>query len=341
MAEWILPPYTVESVALADGGQQIDWGLTLLGIPALWAKTRGKGVRVAILDTGIATQHQDLKDAILDAQDFTGSRNGVADVAGHGSHVAGTIGARDNPGGVVGVAPDCGLLVGKVLGDNGSGSNTQVANGIRWAISTRADIISMSLGSPMPDATIQQAINDALAAGIIVVCAAGNDGPVLDTIGYPAKWPGVISVGSIDRQKQISKFSSRGDRVDIVAPGDRILSDWPPNSLAMLSGTSMATPLVSGVVALMIAAARLDGTASTLTPSRVIELLRSTATDAGPPGKDSAYGYGIIDPNKLLTPVVPIPVPPVIPVPPPTGATISFSSPIAAGTYVLTQVAGS
>lgn len=307
-----LPPYKVESV-FAARAQVIDWGIDAVGIPNLWKSTRGAGVRVAVLDTGIAMNHVDLKDAIEDGKDFTRSASGWGDVQGHGTHVAGTIAARDNTTGVVGVAPDCRLLIGKVLGDNGSGSSAGVAAGILWAIEQKAHVISMSLGSPQPDGRIKEAIDRALEAGVFVVAAAGNEGPNLNTVGWPASYDGVISVGAIDRQKRVTRFSSRGKRVDIVAPGDAIVSTFPPNGLASLSGTSMATPLVAGVVALIIAKhLESEGESPVDTPAELLEHLRRTAIDIDAPGFDVNAGWGLIDPEKLLALVPDKP-----PVPPP------------------------
>src|SRR3990167_7997765 len=181
---YTLPQYTVNSVAMS-AGQKIDWGLSLLGVPELWKITRGEGVRVAILDTGISPLHHDLAPAIELAQDFTGSRSGYSDVSGHGTHCAGTIAARDNDGGVVGIANQCSLLIGKVLGDDGSGASSWIAKGIRWAADNKADIISMSLGSPYPDPQMKAAIDYAVGKGVIVISAAGNEGPGDNTTGYP------------------------------------------------------------------------------------------------------------------------------------------------------------
>lgn len=296
---YTLPPFTVNSVQLS-AGQKIDWGLSLLGVPELWKVTRGEGVRVAILDTGISPMHPDLAPAIELAQDFTNSSSGWSDVAGHGSHTAGTIAARDDDNGVVGIANQCSLLVGKVLGDDGSGASSWIAKGIRWAADNKADVISMSLGSPYPDPQIKAAIDYAVGKGVIVVCAAGNEGPGDNTTGFPGSFDNVISVGAIDQSKRIAMFSSRG-KVDVAAPGVNILSDWPPRSVASLSGTSMATPFVSGIVALMVAKHRKFGGATPVeTPAQVIEHLLKTAVDAGTPGKDAAYGWGIVDPAKAL-----------------------------------------
>lgn len=301
-----LPPYKINAI-VASLSQVVDWGVALLGVPALWKESRGEGVTVAVCDTGAALAHPDLRDAVDDARDFTNSPLGAGDSNGHGTHCCGVIGARDNTSGVIGIANKCRLLVAKVLGDNGTGSSQSVAAGIKWAVDRKAHIVSMSLGSPYPDARIKAAVEYALAKGVIVVAAAGNEGPNLDTVGYPARWSGVISVGAINEQRKVPNFSSRGERVDICAPGVNIVSDWPPTGMASLSGTSMATPHVTGVIALMLAKHLRDGGSSPAkTPDQIRQHLIQNAIDLGEPGKDPAYGYGLIDPAKLLLP------PPVI-----------------------------
>jgi subtilisin family serine protease len=307
-----LPPYKVEQVFSTYSETQ-DWGLKLMGIPNLWRLTKGSGTKVAILDTGIATAHPDLKDGILKTKNFTNSRVGVSDVAGHGTHCAGIIGARENATGVIGVAPECGFLIGKVLGDDGSGNLLSVARGIDWAVEQGADIINMSLGSPTGHPDLEAAINRAVAAGVFVICAAGNEGPTLDTVGYPAMYTGTVSVGAIDQNKKIANFSSRGTRVDVCAPGVDILSDYPPRNLAKLSGTSMASPFVAGVVALMVAKHREFGKEDPKplkTAADLIAVLHGTSIDAGPAGFDPNYGFGIINPASLI-PTKPAPVPPI------------------------------
>ncbi|TXH09678.1 MAG: hypothetical protein E6R03_16365, partial [Hyphomicrobiaceae bacterium] len=123
-----LPPIRREIVPISLS-QTVDWGLGLFGIPSLHRRSRGVGIKVAVCDTGIDLTHPDLAGAVADSKDFTASRGGVQDMQGHGTHVAGTIAARDNSLGVLGVAPDCQLLIGKVLGDDGSGTSTAIANG--------------------------------------------------------------------------------------------------------------------------------------------------------------------------------------------------------------------
>jgi subtilisin family serine protease len=159
----------------------------------------------------------------------------------------------------------------------------------------------MSLGSPEPDEEIHQALLIAISKGIFVITAAGNEGPDLDTVGYPAGFPEMVAVGSIDRRKRLSQFSSRGRQVDVVAPGDEITSCYPPRSYATLSGTSMATPFISGVVALALAKHRKIGGKTPLrTQQDLIEHLCRTSADAGLAGFDPLYGCGIVNPLKLI-----------------------------------------
>lgn len=267
----------------------IDWGLKIFSIPEKWKKTQGEGVTVAILDTGIAYNHPDLSIDIKKCKDFTDSPFRAADLDGHGTHVAGIIAARKDSKGVVGVAPKANLLIGKVIGDQGRGSQEQLAKGILWAVEEGADIISISLenieieeqkGKSAEIAKkkkleakkieeVHDAIKAAVEKGIFVICAAGNNIHVekdeemyskkenqtvyLDRVKFPAKHPETIAVGAINRNLKIPRYSPRNELVDIVAPGDKILSTYPPKHFATLSGTSMAAPFVSGVTALMLA----------------------------------------------------------------------------------------
>jgi len=295
-----LPPFRVDKVMLATA-ETIDWGLKLLGIPPLWKETQGEGIKVGVLDTGIALEHPDLQPAILEGRDFTRSPSAAYDAQGHGTHVSGIIAARRNAHGIVGVAPESKIITAKVLNDDGAGSSQDIVAGIRWAVEAGADILSMSLGSPEPDEEIHQALLHAISKGIFVITAAGNEGPELDTVGYPAGFPEMVAVGSIDRQKKLSRFSSRGRQVDVVAPGDQITSCYPPRGYAVLSGTSMATPFVSGVVALALAKHRMLGGKTPLrTQQDLIEHLCRTSADTGLAGFDPLYGCGILDPAKLI-----------------------------------------
>lgn len=293
-----LPPFQTLLVSAVSLTETIDWGLALARIPEAWAKTRGAGVRVAILDTGLAI-HPDLAGGVLDAKSFVGGD--YYDRSGHGTHCAGIVGARQDGQGVVGVAPLCDLLIGKVLDDSGSGLGAGIAAGIRWAMSAGADVISMSLGSPQDDPQIVRAIRDATAAGCFVIAAAGNSGR-RDDVNSPGRLPETIAVGAHDRNGRPAEFSSRGPQIDISAPGVDILSTHLNRGYARLSGTSMATPFVAGVTALVLALHRQTERAKT--PLRNVqdlrEHLRRTARDAGTPGHDDETGFGLIDPLAAL-----------------------------------------
>ncbi|MBV9125348.1 MAG: S8 family peptidase [Planctomycetes bacterium] len=300
MAQWHLPPFTVLRVMTART-QVVDWGLTALGVPDLWKQTKGKGVRVAVIDTGMP-DHPDLVPAIQGVQDFTGSQFGPRDVQGHSTHCCGIIGARDNQVGTVGVAPECDLICAKVLGDNGAGESDWVAAGVRWAVQQKADVISMSLGSPEPDEGIHAALQEAVAAGVFLVCAAGNSGPAPNSVEYPGKFPETVAVGSINQQLQVSQFSSRGPEVAVVAPGEKITSTYLNCTVAVLSGTSMATPFVAGVVALAVAHRR-DLGRPLKTQADLLNLIHQTATHKGrPAGEVPDFGWGLLDPKDVVDP---------------------------------------
>ena len=304
-----LPPYRVEMVLLALA-ETIDWGLAAYGIPAVWKHSQGRGVKVAVLDTGIDDSHPDLASTVLEARDFTGSATGQRDYAGHGTHVAGIIAARQNQQGVVGICPGLneaggGLLVGKVLGDDGAGTDSSVVAGIEWAAAQGAHLISMSFGSPVPSTVMQDAIRSVVSGGVFVICAAGNNGAD-NSVDYPGRWIETIAVGAVDRHGRVASFSSRGPEVAVAAPGQDVLSTYPRNRYAKLSGTSMATPFVTGVVALMLAKHRQQGSQTPIqTVTQLREHLARTATDAGSPGRDPAYGYGLINPASMLEPLEP------------------------------------
>ncbi len=295
-----LPPFEVDEVFISLAETR-DWGLRMLNIPSLWRQTEGEGISVAVLDSGISLNHPDLAGAVkrYGYKDFTGSPHGIGDENGHGTHCAGIIAARKNSRGVVGVAPKANLLVGKVLDDNGVGKGIWIAKGIDWAIKKEADVISMSLGNQTPIPVVHEAIKRAVEKGVFVICAAGNDS--LDYVDFPAAHPETIAVGSINRKKRFSSFTSIGKEVTIVAPGEDILSTFPPRTYATLSGTSMATPFVAGVVALMLAKhLKYGGETLIETQKELITHLMHTAIDLGKTGFDEKYGYGLIKPTSLL-----------------------------------------
>jgi subtilisin family serine protease len=212
--------------------QDPAWGLSMVHAPEVWPITRGAGVKVAILDTGIALQHPDLPApvAVFEVEDLPdiGSTEVAADDNGHGTHVAGILAALDNDVGVVGVAPEASLLVAKVLGYDGHGSASGVIAGIEWAVDNGAQVINMSLGAAhdYQEGTIAMgnACVAAAEAGVVLVAAAGNDGS--DVRHYPAAFEPVIAVGSVNQDGTKTDFSNYGSWVDIYAPGKDILSTY-------------------------------------------------------------------------------------------------------------------
>ncbi|MCM3727871.1 S8 family peptidase [Neobacillus cucumis] len=251
-----LIPY--QFIAHVEEVTEVPKGVEMIQAPKVWEKTKGKGITIAILDTGCDLTHPDLKDRIIGGRNFTNDDKGNKDVYrdynGHGTHVAGTMAATQNQRGVVGVAPEANLLIVKVLDKNGSGQYDWIINGIYYAIEQKVDIISMSLGGPEDVSELHEAIQKAVEHNILVVCAAGNEGDGQDATNefdYPGSYNEVISVGAVNLDRRISDFSNSNNEVDLVAPGETILSTYLNGKFATLSGTSMATPHVSGALALI------------------------------------------------------------------------------------------
>ena len=237
---------------------EIPTGVELIQAPKVWDKTKGKGITVAVLDTGCDSSHPDLQERIIGGRNFTdddGSNPDIfLDYNGHGTHVAGTIAAQKNDKGVVGVAPEANLLIIKVLNKKGSGQYEWIINGINYAIEQKADIISMSLGGPNDMPELHEAIKKAISNNILVVCAAGNEGDgddSTDEFAYPGCYNEVISVGAINLERRSSDFTNSHNEIDLVAPGEKILSTYLKGKYATLSGTSMAAPHASGALALI------------------------------------------------------------------------------------------
>lgn len=256
--EMRLIPYFMHEMMV--DANEIPKGIDLIQAPSMWKNgCKGKGMTIAILDTGCDMNHPDLTGKVKAFRNFTddddGAEDNVTDYSGHGTHVAGTIAARENGDGVIGVAPMADLVVIKVLaGNRGSGQYNWIVNGILYAIEQKVDVISMSLGGPSDYAPLHDAIKQAVAANISVVCAAGNEGDAnsdTDEFSYPASYNEVISVGAIDLQRKSSYFTNSNNEVDLVAPGEQILSTIPGDKYAKLSGTSMSAPHVSGALALI------------------------------------------------------------------------------------------
>lgn len=280
-----------------------NWGADMVNAPTAWQNGHtGKGVIVAVLDTGVDYNHEDLKNNIwtntkeiagngIDddgngyVDDFLGwnfnsNNNNVLDNNGHGTHVSGTIAAENNGIGVTGIAYNSQIMAVKVLDENGSGSYANIANGIRYAVDNGANVINLSLGGNSGNNTLKSAIEYASSKGVIVVMAAGNSGDA--TPSYPARYADKsgIAVGAVDKNNQLTDFSNRSGSQEIkyvTAPGKDVYSTVPDNKYASYSGTSMAAPHVAGVVALMLSAN------PNLTESQVREIIISTAENGTNP----------------------------------------------------------
>ena len=266
----------------------------------------GVGRKVVVLDTGYNYLHPELISSYLGGRDFVNNDLDPFDDNGHGSHVAGLITADGAYPDAKGVAPDAGIIAGKVLGADGSGYFSNVVAAIYWAIDGQdgiantpddynADAISMSLGTRPPDTysgfcydpDMTAAINYAISRGVIVVIATGNNGN--SGVSFPGCINESTTVGAVDSGDNIASFSGTGEAVDITSPGVSLLSSWLGSSYYYSSGTSMATPIVSGTVAL-VKFAHPD-----YTVAQIQGALFNNSIDLGIPGKDSTYGWGRVD----------------------------------------------
>lgn len=277
--------------------QTIDWGANVMMAPQAWKLTRGKGVKVAVLDTGIDRNHSDLVTNLKGGINFTsGNMSDFSDRQGHGTHCAGIIAGSDNGLGVVGIAPQAYIYAVKVLGDDGSGSLSGIIRAIDWCIQAKMDVISMSLGgSGTPPQAFHDAFKRAYAAGIPVIVASGNEN---GEVCYPAVYPETIAVGAMDDRFERAKFSNFGQELDIMAPGVDVYSTVPVNAYGKMSGTSMATPMVAGAVALYIAHKRSKGESYTV--QGIHKAIQESAVDLGMDGYDAGTGHGLLNLSKLL-----------------------------------------
>lgn len=298
-----LLPYDREDfVSMQDIQQKLGWEITAFNLPSSWQYTKGEGVRIAVLDTGVDLNHSDLIENILTGKNFINPSEPPEDDNSHGTHVAGIICASNNEQGMVGVAPKSKVIPVKVLDRHGSGEIEHTAKGIRWAADQGVDFISMSLGSPKPLKTIEEAIKYAESKGAVCFCAAGNAGRTRQ-IFYPAAYPNVIGVGAIDQNFDRANFSCTGPDLDFLAPGVGILSTVPDNWYARLSGTSMASPFVIGVAALLLSHVRNKNLNVKLKNNiDYINFLKKYTMPTNNPefaGKEFFEGFGIIDPRKM------------------------------------------
>ncbi|MFH1724606.1 MAG: S8 family peptidase [Elusimicrobiota bacterium] len=272
-----------------EQGQTTPWGISRVNASQAWGVTRGAGVKVAVVDTGIDFEHPELN--------VTGGFNAIdptvsfKDDNGHGSHVAGTIAAIDNDAGVVGIAPDVQLYGVKVLSASGSGTFADVIEGIQWCAANGMAVANFSLGASRGNQSLADAVKAAAEAGVAIIAAAGNSGR---SVGFPAAYPEAIAIAASDSSDRVAYFSSRGPEVELIAPGVSVNSTWMGGGYRSISGTSMATPHVAGLAALAVAAQGAHG----------VEEIRAALTSAAtkiPDVPDVQQGSGMIDALKLVS----------------------------------------
>lgn len=292
-----LLPYTREEVfSIQEAKQKMGWEITSFNLPETWKSTQGEGVVVAVLDTGVDLDHEDLVCNLIPGKNFVNRDASPQDDQGHGSHVTGTICACNNEKGMVGVAPRTKVMPIKVLDKHGAGQLKDVADGIYWAADQGVDFITMSLGSPSPVKIVHDAIKYAVSKKVVVWCAAGNAGAT-HNIFYPAAYPDTIGIGAVDKNFNRAGFSCTGPDLDFLAPGVGILSTVPDNWYAILSGTSMANPFAVGLGCLLLSYKRSKNLDIKLeTNNDYIEFLKNYTIFKG---NQLFEGFGIIDPRKM------------------------------------------
>jgi subtilisin family serine protease len=275
------------------------WEITKFNIPDFWKQSRGENIKIAVIDTGVDINHEDLKDSIIDGKNFIEPGRDPMDIAGHGTHVASTIAAGDNNYGIVGVANKAKIIPIKALDNNGNGSTSNIAQAVRWAADRGSDFITMSLGSPNSPAELKSAIDYANNKGCIIFCAAGNSGPSVD-IMYPARYENTIAIGAIDRNLKRTNFTCSGNSLDFLAPGHEIIGCVPGDKYAIMSGTSMSNPFAVGLAALLLAYNKNEKKYKLENYKDYIDIFKSTAkslTDSRYAGNKKYEGYGIIYPT--------------------------------------------
>ncbi|MCD9879377.1 type VII secretion-associated serine protease mycosin [Streptomyces guryensis] len=300
------------TVAHADGIRAQQWALDAMHTQQAWQTTKGKGITVAVLDTGVEADHPDLVGNVLPAQDMIGfgAKQGDRAWARHGTAMAGIIaGHGHGPGngdGVMGMAPEAKILPVRVILEDGDAARGKarstrgnaLAEGIRWAADHGADVINLSLGddsaSAHPEPAEDEAVQYALKKNVSVVASAGNGGDKGDHVSYPAAYPGVIAATAVDRFGIRASFSTRRWYATVSAPGDKIVIADPDHKYYEGWGTSAASAFVSGAVALIKAAH------PGLTPAQIKQLLEDTARNPPTGGRDDSRGFGMIDPAAAI-----------------------------------------
>lgn len=315
-----VPSVPTISVPQGDSIRARQYWLTEYGFTSLWKDATGKGVTVAVIDTGVDASHQDLKNNILAGADVSGTGNSkghkglgvepehgtlvASMIAGHGHSATGVrpnAGEPGKPAGVIGIAPEAkiypiSLELGTVSAQTKS-IDEQIPAAVRKAVDAGVDIINLSVGSDSTSwpGSWDSAFTYAEEKDVLIVVSAGNRGAGITQVGAPATIPGVLTVGGIDSSGKVSLDSStEGISIAVTAPSENLVGAYPGNKYAVWDGTSAAAPMVSGLAALI------KEKYPELTSSQIIQRIIESAQDAGEPGRDNLYGFGIIDPKQAM-----------------------------------------
>ncbi|UCZ51446.1 S8 family serine peptidase [Bacillus shivajii] len=276
--------------------QDTTWGYEQILTPRSYnSGLRGKGIKISIIDTGIAP-HYDL--SIAGGQSFVDYTNSYSDDNGHGTHIAGIIAALDNNRGIIGVAPEAEIYALKVLNQNGLGYLSDIIAAIDWSVKNNMDIINLSLGLYNHSTALNRAVDNAYNSNILLVAAGGNDGNpngTGDNVAYPARYNSTIAIAATDTHNRRANFSATGSLIEQSAPGVAIYSTYLNNTYTNMNGTSMATPFAAGVLALIKQAN------PRLSANELRNILNKTSIDLGQTGRNAWYGFGLVQSPVFLT----------------------------------------
>jgi len=321
-----LAPPAVADDELGEIARSKQWQLDTLRLPDAWRVTEGEGVLVAVLDTGVRGDHQDLRGSVMYGPDLTGAARTRGSWGDHGTAMASLIAGhghgKHSGGGVLGVAPAARVLSVRVTLENSDpqrtkrrpGGHDALARGIRYAVDRGAQVISMSLGggsgSWEGSAAEEEAVQYAFARGAVLVASSGNDGDTTNRKNFPAAYPGVIAVGAVDRNLRPARFSNRQDYLSVVAPGVDIVTASGDGTYVVGDGTSSAAAMVAGIAALIRSAY------PHLSPYHVRRAIELGTRKRPRGGYNTAYGHGVADAalalreaERLAGPTRPPPLP--------------------------------
>ncbi len=285
----IIKPSSIFEVSLENllEKQYLPWGISSMGLVKVPVEApSSKKVNIAVMDSGVNFNHPDFENKIKDGYNALNPNKKPWDDNGHGTLVTGVIAAQNNSIGVVGVIPHANIYPVKVLDEFGEGEIADVVEGIEWCIENEINIINMSFSLNYDDQRLRDAIHKALNSGINIVASASNGRD--QEVGYPASYNGVFSVVAVDEKLNIYEESSKG-KIDFAAPGVEVISTGINNDYEKIEGNSIATPYITGLIAILLAE-----TNEIITYQEIIDFLEDNVLDLGDRGIDSIYGYGFV-----------------------------------------------